>query len=176
MNIPALLILLRLVLIPVFLILFFGDWEYARAGAVVVFTVAAMTDLFDGIIARKYNQMTNFVKLMDPLADKLLICSALIALVQTHEIAAWFVILIVCRDFIITGFRMFAAAQGRVLGAVISGKFNTCFQMLLIIFILAGFNSVLIQTLMWIVVALTLISTTENFVRNQDILKKIKLK
>lgn len=173
MNIPAILILSRILLIPVFLILFFCGYNIP---ATIVFTTAALTDLFDGIIARKFNQVTNFYTFMDPLADKLLICSALIAMVQTHQLAAWFVILIVCRDFIITGFRLFAATQNKVLGAVITGKFNTFGQMLLIILILIGMTEPVINALIYIIVVLTIVSTAENFIRNKNVLKQIRLK
>lgn len=164
-------------LIPVFLMLFWSGWEFGRVGALIIFAIASISDLFDGVIARARGQMTSFVKVMDPLADKLLICSALIALVQTGDIPAWFAIIIVCRDFIITGLRLFAASMGHVLGAVITGKFNTCFQMLLILFILADFNfagaGIIKQILVGIVLILTIVSTAENFIRNKDIVKKI---
>lgn len=177
MTIPTKLILLRIVLIPVFLTLFWCSWEFGRMAALIVFAIASITDLFDGVIARRLGQMNTFVKVMDPLADKLLICSALIALVQTGDIYAWFVIIIVCRDFIITAFRLFAASQNIILGAVITGKFNTCFQMLLILFILAGFNfdgvDLIKQILIGVVLILTIVSTAENFIRNKSIVKKI---
>ena len=179
MTIPTKLILLRILLIPVFLVLLFSDLQFGRVMAAVVFAVASLTDLFDGVIARKYNQVTDFYKIMDPLADKLLICSALIALVWMHEIPAWFAIIIVCRDFIVTGLRLFAARQNKILGAVITGKVNTAFQMILVIFILADFNwayaGAIKQILIYSVVLLTVISLTENFIRNRKIIGNIKL-
>jgi len=179
MTAPTKLILLRILLIPLFLVLFLNNLEFGRIAALIIFIIAAITDLFDGIVARKYNQVTYFYRFMDPLADKMLICSTLIAMVYTHDIAAWFVILIVCRDFIITGLRLFAATQDKVCGAVITGKFNTAFQMILIVFILANFagpiTDIIKQSLIWIIVGLTIISTIENFVQNKDVIKKIEL-
>ena len=176
MNVPTVLIFMRILCIPLFLVLFFCDWEYGRILSMFVFVFASVTDLFDGIIARRNNQFNAFVKFMDPLADKLLICSALIALVQAHEIPAWFVIIIVCRDFIITGFRMFAATGGRVLGAVVTGKANTAMQMILIVLILGNFSWLGTRPalwLMWFVLVLTVVSTIENFVRNKEVFKNI---
>jgi len=179
MTVPTKLILLRILLIPVFLGLLFSDLDAARIYAFAIFAVAAATDLFDGIIARKYNQVTDFYKIMDPLADKLLICSALVALVSTHDIAAWFAILIICRDFIVTGLRLFAASKDVVLGAVISGKANTFFQMILVMFILIGFDcpyaNTVKQVLIYIVILLTVISLAENFIRNRKLIGRIKL-
>jgi len=170
MTIPVKLILTRILLIPIFLVLFWCD---LRTPAIITFAVAALTDLPDGIIARKYNLSTHFVKLMDPLADKLLISAALIALVGTGQIAAWLAILIIGRDLLITGFRLFAATQGFSLGAVITGKINTALQMILILVVLAGFN---FPILVWVVVGLTLVSTAENFIRNWNVIRTIKLK
>ena len=177
MTIPSKLILLRIFAIPMFLAFLFSDLEFGRAIALGIFIIASITDLFDGIIARKYNQMTDFVKIMDPLADKLLICSALIALVQTHDVAAWLAILIVFRDFIITGLRMVVMFRGVVLGAVISGKINTAFQMVLVIFVLADFDwataGQVKQILIYIVVLLTVVSTAENFIRNRKLIRHL---
>jgi CDP-diacylglycerol--glycerol-3-phosphate 3-phosphatidyltransferase len=131
-----------------------------------VFTIASITDFFDGVIARNRNQMTDFVKIMDPLADKILITAALIALVQTHEIAAWFAIMIVARDLLITGFRLLLASKNIVAGAVITGKINTFFQMFLIILVLAGMTGIMIDVFIYMIVILTIVSTAENFVRN----------
>jgi len=179
MTLPTKLILLRILLIPMFLTFFFSDWKFGRMVALGIFAVASLTDFFDGRIARARDQVTNFYTFMDPLADKLLISSALIALVWANEIAAWLAILIICRDFIITGFRLFAASQNAVLGAVVTGKFNTFFQMLLILFILASFNGDWAdwaqQILIYIVAALTIISTAENFIRHRKVFKRIKL-
>ena len=176
MTVPTKLILLRILLIPVFLGFFFAGLNVI---ALVIFAIAALTDFFDGRIARRCNQVTDFYKIMDPLADKLLICSALIAFVWTREIAVWLVILIVCRDFIVTGLRLFAAAQNVVLGAVISGKVNTAFQMILIMFVLVGFDPAwaepIKQILVGIVATLTIISLVENFIRNRKIIGRIKL-
>lgn len=172
LTIPTKLILLRILLIPVFLILFFNGLNFA---ALTVFAVASLSDLFDGVIARVRGQMTDFIKFMDPLADKLLLSSAFIALVATGQIPAWFAIIIVARDFIITGLRLFLASKSVVSGAVITGKFNTTFQMFLVIFILAGASSIVIDIFIGAVLLLTLVSTIQNFVKNWKVIRQIKL-
>ena len=104
-----------------------------RNVAAAIFIVASLTDMLDGKIARKYNLVTNFGKFMDPLADKLLVCSALICLIELGQLPAWMVIIIVSREFIISGFRLVAAEQGIVIAASYWGKFKTTFQMLAVI-------------------------------------------
>ncbi len=104
-----------------------------RILATVIFIVASLTDLLDGKIARKYNLVTNFGKFMDPLADKLLVCSALICLIELGQLPAWMVIIIISREFIISGFRLIAAENGIVIAASYWGKFKTTFQMIAVI-------------------------------------------
>ncbi|MCL1902392.1 MAG: CDP-diacylglycerol--glycerol-3-phosphate 3-phosphatidyltransferase [Alphaproteobacteria bacterium] len=172
MTIPSQLIILRIFLILPFLALLAVGGEIGRYAALTIFIIAAATDLFDGVIARKCNQVTDFYKIMDPLADKLLICSALIALLAAGAVPAWFVIMIVFRDFIITGLRLFIIKENAVPGAVITGKINTFLQMALIIVILAGYTS---HILIYAIVLFTIISLAENFIRNFDTIKRIKL-
>jgi CDP-diacylglycerol--glycerol-3-phosphate 3-phosphatidyltransferase len=176
MNMPVKLILLRILLIPVFLTFLYGNFGAAHVWALAVFAIAALTDLFDGILARKHNQVTNFYTFMDPLADKMLICSAIIALTHLQEFPVWLAILIVCRDFIVTGLRMFAATRNQILGAVVTGKINTCCQMLLVIMILAGLTGPIIGVSVYVVALLTIVSAAENFIRNKNIIRRIKLK
>ena len=171
-TVPTKLILLRILLIPIFLALYFCDWEFGRVSALVVFAIASISDLFDGVLARARGQMTDFIKVMDPLADKLLICSALIALLSLHEVAAWFVILTVCRDFAITALRLFAAGQNKIAGAVISGKAGTACQMFLVIVILADMP-IAATVLLWTAAALIIISAAENFIREWEVVKRI---
>ena len=114
MNLPNKLTILRMIMIPVFLVVLYipGLGMAGNIAAAAIFILASITDFLDGKIARKYNLVTNFGKFMDPLADKLLVCSALIALVDFDKVAAWIVIIIIAREFIISGFRLIAADNG----------------------------------------------------------------
>ena len=163
MNLPNKLTILRTILIPFFLIFIYTDfWGKGNAYiAVAIFIIASLTDLLDGKIARKYNLVTNFGKFMDPLADKLLVCSALIALVDLGKLAGWIVIVIIAREFIISGFRLVASDNGVVIAASYWGKFKTVFQMAMIIVLIADLGGVfdlIGEILIWAAVALTIIS------------------
>ena len=137
MNLPNKLTVLRVIMVPFFV--FFMLTGVGGAAnkwiALIIFCVASLTDMLDGKIARARNLVTNFGKFMDPLADKLLVCSALIALVDLNKIAAWIVIIIIAREFIISGFRLVASDNGVVIAASYWGKFKTTFQMLMIIYL-----------------------------------------
>ena len=136
MNLPNKLTVLRVLLIPFFvaaLLWEHGENQTMRWAAVLIFVVASLTDLLDGKIARKYNMVTNFGKFMDPLADKLLVCSALICLIELGQLPAWMVIVIISREFIISGFRLVASDNGVVIAASYWGKFKTTFQMIAVI-------------------------------------------
>ena len=143
-----------------------------RIVANVLFIIASLTDLFDGKIARKYNMVTNFGKFMDPLADKLLVCSALICLIELGQLPAWVVIVIISREFIISGFRLVAADNGVVIAASYWGKFKTTFQMIaviLLIFDIPALRMVANITVV-IAVALTIISLVDYVAKNYKIL------
>lgn len=177
MNIPNALTLLRVALIPVF-IAFLMTGHYYTAAA--IFAAASATDALDGFLARRLNLITNFGKLMDPLADKLLVVSALVCLTALGDVAAWMVIVILAREFAITGLRSLAAAEGVVLAADWSGKFKTIAQMVAIILLLLknwpcsliGFP--LDRVMLWIAVALTVYSGVEYIVRNRGLFKTKK--
>jgi len=140
LNLPNLLIFFRILLIPVFLVFFFIPG--LRLVAMVAFIAASVTDYFDGYYARKWDMVTNFGKLMDPLADKMLVSSALIALAAQQELAAWVVVVIICREFWVTSLRMLALEQGLpIISASVWGKIKTTFQLTLIISLLAGLAS-----------------------------------
>ena len=145
MNLPNKLTVLRVLLIPFFVWAALGDPVpgYSKYIAVLIFIVASLTDLLDGKIARKYGLVTNFGKFMDPLADKLLVCAALICLVSCGMLSAWMVIVIISREFIISGFRLVASDNGVVIAANYWGKFKTTFQMLMIIVLLLDLGGVL---------------------------------
>ncbi len=178
MNLPNRLTIFRVVLIPFFVValLMFGDSINGRICAEVIFIIASLTDMLDGKIARKYNLVTNFGKFMDPLADKLLVCSAMICLVDLGQIPSWVVIIIISREFIISGFRLIASDNGVVIAASWWGKFKTVFQMLMIIcMILSPLHSSLVfvsNILMWIALALTVISLVDYIVKNRSVIKE----
>lgn len=175
MNLPNKLTCFRVLLIPVFVLFMYLDFiPYNNLIALVVFIVASLTDLLDGKIARKYNLITNFGKFMDPLADKLLVCAALICL-SPAKIPAWIVIIIISRELFISGFRILAADQGIVLAAGWWGKFKTTFQMIMIIVLIADINLVFFDVLGWILIwislALTVISMIDYIYKNIEVLK-----
>ena len=141
--------------------------------ALILFCVASLTDMLDGKIARKYNLVTNFGKFMDPLADKLLVCSAMICMIEMGKLPAWIVIVIIAREFIISGFRLVASDNGIVIAASYWGKFKTVFQMAMIIVLIADFGGVfdiIAQILIWIALALTIISLIDYVVKNKEVL------
>ena len=128
--------------------------------------------MLDGKIARKYNLVTNFGKFMDPLADKLLVCSAMICLIDMDRIPAWIVIVIISREFIISGFRLVASDNHVVIAASYWGKFKTTFQMIMVILMIANIQAlnILTQIVMWIALALTIISLIDYIVKNKNVL------
>ncbi len=180
MNLPNKLTLFRVILIPFFVFFLLAPYfeDYGNYIAVAIFIVASITDFLDGKIARKYNLVTNFGKFMDPLADKLLVCSALICLIQLESIPAWVVIIIIAREFIISGFRLIASDNGVVIAASYWGKFKTAFQMLTVIVLILDIpNKVFIilgTVLIYVSLALTVISLIDYIAKNKDVLKDQK--
>lgn len=176
MNLPNKLTIGRVIAIPVFIVLFLMGNNIA---ATVIFILAAFTDMLDGKIARKYNLVTNFGKLMDPLADKLLVMSALICLVEDSRIAGWMVVVILGREFIITGMRQVAAAQGIVIAAGVTGKIKTITQMIAIPLLLLnnwpfyllniGFEIPMDKIFLWIALIMTVVSGVEYIVKNRKL-------
>ena len=175
MNLPNKLTIFRCFLIIPFVVLFLMGYDLV---ATIIFVVASFTDFLDGNIARKYNLVTNFGKFMDPLADKLLVCSALICLVEMGRLEAWIVLIIIAREFIISGFRLVASDNGVVIAASYWGKFKTVFQMVMVIVLMLNFqNSIMIvigEVLVWISLALTVISLVDYVAKNIDVLKDQK--
>ena len=175
MNLPNKLTVLRIVMVPFFVFFMLTDVGGAANKwiALILFCVASLTDLLDGKIARKYNLVTNFGKFMDPLADKLLVCSAMICLVEMDKLAAWIVIVIIAREFIISGFRLVASDSGIVIAASYWGKFKTVFQMAMIIVLimdLGGVFDVIANVLVWVALALTIISLLDYVLKNKQVL------
>lgn len=157
---------------PWYMALFGWIAGYADYIALGIFIIASLTDLLDGRIARKYNLVTNFGKFMDPLADKLLVCAALICLVEMDRIPAWIVIIIMSREFIISGFRLVAADNRVVIAANYWGKFKTTFQMVMVCLMIANIDAlaVVTQLVMWIAVLLTVISLIDYMAKNKNVL------
>ena len=180
MNLPNKLTILRVILIVPFVICLLaqGLGDAGRYAAVAIFIIASLTDLADGKIARKYNLITNFGKFMDPLADKLLVGAAMICLVETGELAAWIVVIIISREFIISGFRLVASDNGIVIAASYWGKFKTVSQMLMIIMLILNFKHPVYQMactgITYIAVILTVISLVDYVCKNIDVLKEQK--
>ena len=174
MNLPNKLTTFRVILIPFFVFFLLAPYfeGYGNYIALVIFIVASLTDFLDGKIARKYNLVTNFGKFMDPLADKLQVCSALICLIELGQLPAWMVIIIVSREFIISGFRLIAAEQGIVIAASYWGKFKTTFQMIAVILMIVNLPVLHILTVActWIALVLTVVSLVDYIAKNHKVL------
>ncbi|TCT15033.1 CDP-diacylglycerol--glycerol-3-phosphate 3-phosphatidyltransferase [Natranaerovirga pectinivora] len=175
MNIANKLTILRVMLIPIFLVFILTDFTAMNhIYALVIFAVASFTDFLDGYLARSMNLVTNFGKFMDPLADKLLVASALIAFVYLGWLAPWVVILIISREFLISGFRVVAASEGLVIAASKWGKIKTVFQMVMILVLMARFDGEYIfyieNALVYIAVIFTIISAVDYMVKNKHVL------
>lgn len=179
MNLPNKLTVMRMILIPFFVFFMLAPYfeGYGNYIAVAIFIIASLTDMLDGKIARKYNLVTDFGKFMDPLADKLLVCSALICLIQLGQLPAWMVIIIVSREFIISGFRLVAAEQGIVIAASYWGKFKTTFQMIAVVLMILNFEALSAVTLIctWAALILTIISLVDYIAKNHKVLTEGKM-
>ena len=174
MNLPNKLTILRVILIPFFVVFMLFDITAADKWiALVIFCVASLTDMLDGKIARKYNLVTNFGKFMDPLADKLLVCTALICLTSMNRLNVIVVLVIIAREFIISGFRLVASDNGIVIAASYWGKFKTVSQMALIIVLimdLGGVWNVVGTVLTWVALILTVVSLIDYIAKNKQVL------
>ena len=176
MNLPNKLTVLRVIMIP-FFVFFYLTGNVVIAD--ILFIVASLTDMLDGKIARKYNLVTNFGKFMDPLADKLLVAAALICFVELRRIPAWIVLIIISREFIISGFRLVAAEGGKVIAAGYWGKIKTAVTMVTIIFMIPNFGGmaatshtiyIIEQILVYASLILTIISLIDYLVKNKEVL------
>ena len=175
MNLPNKITIVRTLLIPVFLVFMLvvgiPNGKYLAAA---VFVIASLTDALDGHIARKYNLVTNFGKFMDPLADKLLVCSALICFVELKLMPAWIVIIIISREFIISGFRLVASDAGVVIAASYWGKFKTAAQMIMSVLLIVHLDyvwfSILEQVFIYLALILTVVSLVDYLYKNRKIL------
>lgn len=180
MNLPNKLTILRVLMIPFFVIFLLTDLCGAAGNyiALAIFVAASFTDTLDGYIARKYHLITNFGKFMDPLADKLLVCSAMICMIETGQLASWVVLIIIAREFIISGFRLVASDNGVVIAASYWGKIKTVVQMLMIILLLLdlpfAWYALLCQIVIYLAVVLTIISLVDYIWKNKEVLKEGK--
>lgn len=169
MNIPNILTLLRIIMIPIFYVVFFSDITNSSLFAALIFIVASLTDWFDGFLARKWSLVTNFGKIMDPLADKLLVMTALVCLLTSFRIPAWAVIVILAREMAITGLRIIAASKGVVVAADMLGKFKTVFQMVAIILLLL--NNFIGIYMLYIAIFFTILSGIDYIIKMNRVIK-----
>lgn len=168
-----------ILIVPFVVLMLVGEGEgWMKWAALAVFIAASLTDMLDGKIARKYNLITDFGKFMDPLADKLLVCSAMICLVDLDRLLAWICIVIIAREFAISGFRLVASDNGIVIAASMWGKTKTVSQMAMIILMIANFEIPAIQMLttviMYVACALTIISLVDYIIKNKQVLASQK--
>ena len=177
MNTPNKLTVARMIMVPFLVVFLLTGWggDANRYISLVIFVAASITDWLDGYLARKNHLVTNFGKFMDPLADKLLVCSAMICMIELGRLPAWFVIIIIGREFIISGFRLIDAENGIVIAANYWGKFKTVSQMIMIILLILHFDdisvfAVLEQIFIWISLALTVISLMTYIWQNRNVL------
>lgn len=175
MNLPNKLTVIRVIMIPFFITFMLYDITGAADKwiALIIFCLASLTDFFDGYLARKNNLVTNFGKFMDPLADKLLVCSAMICLVSMDKLNVLVLLIIIAREFIISGFRLVASDSGLVIAASYWGKFKTVSQMAMVIVLimdLGGVMTVIGEVLVWISLALTIISLVDYVAKNKEVL------
>ncbi len=175
MNLPNQLTMGRIIAIPIFIVVYMLGYNYAAAA---IFVLAAATDALDGYLARKWDLVSNFGKIMDPLADKLLVMAALVCLVDKGEVYGWMVIVILAREFLISGFRAVAAAQGLVIAAGMTGKIKTVLQMVAIPLLLLNnwpfnlFTEIPVdQIVLWAAVLMTIISGAEYLIQNKNVFK-----
>ena len=173
MNTANKLTIARIVLVPVFLLVLYLGFPGSNWVALGIFVVASVTDTLDGYIARHYNQITNFGKFMDPLADKILVMSALCWLVQSGHVAGWVLAAVLLREFAVSGLRLVAVEQGRVIAAAKSGKFKTASTMVCICVLLVLHFTWLDLLCQAIILITTVWSGVEYFLKNKDVFRAV---
>ena len=170
MNLPNQLTLARIILIPVFMVVLYWGFSGAAYVALAIFIVASLTDLLDGKIARARNLVTDFGKFADPLADKMLVTAAMLWFVEAGQMPAWALLIVICREFAVSGLRMIASDKGRVIAAGWSGKVKTASTMVCIILMFLPIPAILNAVCVWIIVLTTLYSGVEYFMKNKDVI------
>ena len=172
MNLPNKLTLLRVILVPVFMAVLYLDFAGAAWVALAIFIIARLTDLLDGKIARKYNLVTDFGKFADPLADKMLTTAALLWFVENGQMPAWALLVVLIREFAVSGLRMIASDKGRVIAAGWSGKVKTASTMVcIVIMFIPGLPAIINTLCVWIIALTTQYSGIEYFVKNKDVIQ-----
>ena len=174
MNTANKLTMIRLALIPIFLVVLYSGFSGSNYTAMAVFAVAGLTDVADGYIARSRGQVTDFGKFIDPLADKILVISAMLWFVETNVIPAWAVIIVVIREFTVTALRLVAVNTGRVIAAEVSGKIKTVVTMVCLTAMFLHLPQWMIYVCIGAITVTTLISGIEYFIKNIDILKSLR--
>ena len=173
MNLPNKLTLLRILLIPVFMVVLYWGFPGASYVALAIFIIASLTDLLDGEIARKYHLVTDFGKFADPLADKMLVTAAMLWFVENGQLPAWALLIVIVREFAVSGLRMLASDQGRVIAAGWSGKVKTASTMVCIVLMFLNIPSWLNIACVAVIVVTTLWSGVEYFVKNKDVFRSM---
>ena len=170
MNTANKLTLLRVFLIPVFLVVYYWGFAGSRYVALGIYIVACLTDLLDGYVARHYNQVSDFGKFADPLADKMLVTAAMLWFVETGRMPAWALLIVICREFAVSGLRMIAADKGRVIAAGWSGKVKTASTMVCIVLMFLPISGWLNAVCVAVIALTTLYSGVEYFMKNKDVI------
>ena len=170
MNLPNKLTLLRIILVPVFMAVLYMGFPGANWVALAIFIIASFTDLLDGKIARKYNLVTDFGKFADPLADKILVTAAMLWFVELGQMPAWALLIVVTREFAVSGLRMLASNKGRVIAAGWSGKVKTASTMVCIVLMFLPIPAIVNTICVWIIALTTLYSGVEYFMKNKDVI------
>lgn len=173
MNLPNKLTVLRILLIPVFMVVLYWGFPGAAYVALAIFIVASLTDLLDGKIARARNLVTDFGKFADPLADKMLTAAAMLWFVEIGQMSAWALLIVICREFGVSGLRMLAADSGRVIAAGWSGKVKTAATMVCLVLMFLPIPTVLNTVCVWVIVVTTLYSGVEYFMKNKDVFRSM---
>lgn len=186
MNLPNKITLSRVLLIPVFMVMLFWDFGWGEFSfleytlsfeqliATLIFAILSLTDWLDGYLARKYNLVTNFGKFLDPLADKMLVTAGFVALVELGFVPAWMVILILSREFAVTGLRLLASSEGLVIAAANLGKLKTTLQIVTILVFLMHIDNIFTQVILWFAVFITVYSGIDYFYKNKHLFENDK--
>ncbi|MET0016131.1 CDP-diacylglycerol--glycerol-3-phosphate 3-phosphatidyltransferase [Oscillibacter sp.] len=173
MNLPNKLTVLRILLISVFMVVLYWDFPGANYVALVIFILASLTDLLDGKIARARNLVTDFGKFADPLADKMLVTAAMLWFVEIGLMPAWALLIVICREFAVSGLRMLASDAGRVIAAGWSGKVKTASTMVCVVLMFLPIPAVVNAVCVWVIVLTTLYSGVEYFMKNKDVFQSM---
>ncbi len=173
MNLPNKLTVLRILLIPVFMVVLYWGFPGANYVALVIFILASLTDLLDGKIARARNLVTDFGKFADPLADKMLVTAAMLWFVEIGLMPAWALLIVICREFAVSGLRMLASDAGRVIAAGWSGQVKTAATMVCVVLMFLPIPAVLNTVCVWVIVVTTLYSGVEYFMKNKDVFRSM---